>query len=60
MNVPIRTQGWINEKLVSAMIEDGKCEKLQYYRAKGAQCSQKFFDCMNELIAKVNAERVIK
>jgi hypothetical protein len=56
VNVPIRTQGWINEKLVSAKIEDGKCEHLQYYRAKGAQCSQKFFDCMNELIAKVNAE----
>lgn len=56
VNVPIRTQGWINEKLVSAKIEDGKCEHLQYYRAKGAQCSQKFFDCMNELIAKVNTE----
>lgn len=56
VNVPIRTQGWINEKLVSAKIEDGKCEHLQYYRAKGAQCSQKFFDCMNELIVKVNAE----
>lgn len=56
VNVPIRTQGWINGKLVSAKIEDGKCEHLQYYRAKGTQCSQKFFDCMNELIAKVNAE----
>lgn len=56
VNVPIRTQGWINEKLVSAKIENGKCENLQYYKAKGAQCSQKFFDCMNELLAKVNAE----
>lgn len=56
VNVPIRTQGWINEKLVSAKIENGKCEHLQYYKAKGAQCSQKFFDCMNELLAKVNAE----
>lgn len=55
VNVPIRTQGWINEKLVSAKIEDGKCEHIQYYRAKGAQCSQKFFDCMNELITAVNA-----
>lgn len=56
VNVPIRTKGWINEKLVSAKIENGKCENLQYYKAKGAQCSQKFFDCMNELIAAVNAE----
>lgn len=56
VNVPIKTQGWINNKLGSAMIENGKCERLQYYRAKGAQCSQKFFDYMNELLAKVNAE----
>ncbi len=56
VNVPIRTQGWINNKLGSARIENGKCERLQYYRARGAQCSQKFFDCMNELLAKVNAE----
>lgn len=53
VKVPIRTQGWINEKLVSVIIENGKCENLQYYRSKGAQCSQKFFDCMNELIAAV-------
>lgn len=56
VNVHIRTQGWINKKLASAKIENGKCESLQYYRAKGAQGSQKFFDCMNELLAKVNAE----
>ena len=56
VNVPIRTQGWIDKKLVSAKIENGKCENLQYYKAKGTQCSQKFFDCMNELLAKVNAE----
>ena len=56
VNVPIRTQGWINEKLLNVKIENGKCDNLQYYRAKGAQCSQKFFDCMNEMIAKVNAE----
>lgn len=56
VKVPIRTQGWINDKLVSAQIVDGKCENLRYYRAKGAQCSQKFFDCMNELIEKINAE----
>lgn len=58
VNVPIRTQGWINDKLVSARIEDGKCERLQYYRAKGAQCSQKFFECMNELIAKVSMKNM--
>ena len=56
VKVPIRTQGWINEKLVSVKIEDGKCEHLQYYKAKGAQCSQKVFECIYELITAVKAE----
>lgn len=56
VNVPLRTQGWINEKLTSVTIENGKCEHLRYMRAKGAQCSQRFFDCMSELIHNVCAE----
>lgn len=55
INVPIRTQGWINDKLANVKIENGKCETLQYRKVKGGQCSQKFFDCMNELIVAVNA-----
>lgn len=54
VNVPLRTQGWINEKLTSVTIENGKCEHLRYMRSKGAQCSQRFFDCMSELIHNVN------
>jgi len=56
VTVPLQTQGWINKKLVSATIENGRCEHLQYKRSKGAGCSQKFFDCMNDLIAAVNAD----
>ena len=56
VNVPLRTQGWINEKLTSVTIENGKCEHLRYMRAKGTQCSQRFFDCMSELIHNVCAE----
>ena len=56
IDVPLRTQGWINEKLTSVTIENGKCEHLRYMRAKGAQCSQRFFDCMSELIHNVCAE----
>lgn len=56
VNVPLRTQGWINQKLVSATVENGRCGGLQYMRAKGATVSQKFFECMNELIQKVNEE----
>lgn len=53
VNVPLRTQGWINNKLHSVTIEDGKCEHLQYYCAKNGRASQKFFDCMRELIQAV-------
>ncbi|MGM9600943.1 MAG: hypothetical protein ACI3W5_05055 [Faecousia sp.] len=56
--VPARTQGWISNKLVSVTIENGRCEHLKYMRAKGGQCSQRFFDCMNELIQKVTTEAV--
>lgn len=56
IDVPLRTQGWINDKLANAKIENGKCETLQYRKVKGAQCSQRFFDCMNELITAVRAE----
>jgi len=56
VNVPLRTQGWINEKLTSVTIENGKCEHLRYMRSKGAQCSQRFFDCMSELIHNVCEE----
>ena len=58
VNVPLRTQGWINDKLVSVTIENGRCEHLKYMKAKGGQCSQRFFDCMNELIQKVTTEAV--
>jgi len=55
VDVPLRTQGWINEKLVSVTIKDGKCAQLQYLRSKGSRSrgSQKFFDCMNALIQAV-------
>ena len=58
VNVPLRTQGWINDRLVSVTIENGRCEHLKYMKAKGGQCSQRFFDCMNELIQKVTTEPV--
>lgn len=50
VDVPLRTQGWINEKLVNVTIKDGKCGHLQYLRSKGTRCSQKFFTCMDDLI----------
>ena len=55
VSVPLRTQGWINEKLLSVSVENRHCTGLRYMRAKGGRCSQKFFVCLNELIQKVCA-----
>lgn len=58
INVPLRTQGWINDKLVNVTINEGKCTQLQYKQSKGGRCSQKIFDCINELLHAVNADSV--
>ena len=57
VEVPLRTQGWINDKLSSATIRDGRCVSLRYLRAKNARGSQKFFECMNALIRAVTAQK---
>lgn len=56
VDVPLRTQGWINEKLSSATIQDGRCENLRYLRYKNCRGSQRFFECMNALIQAVKAQ----
>lgn len=54
VNVPLRTQGWIKERLASATVQEDFCGSVTYYRAKKSQCSQKFFGCMRNLIAAVH------
>lgn len=56
INVPFRTQGWINDNLLEATIEEGRCTSVRYLRARGRRCSQKIFDCVNELIQAVKAQ----
>lgn len=53
VDVPLRTQGWINDKLVSITIKDGKCEHLRYYRAKNGRGSQRVFQCLSDLVRAV-------
>lgn len=50
VNAPLRTQGWINDKLLSVTIKKGRCVNVWFLRSHGGRCSQKFVDCMNELI----------
>lgn len=54
INVPLRTQGWINDRLATATIQEDFCGSVTYYRAKRSPCSQKFFDCMRDLIQAVH------
>lgn len=58
VNVPLRTQGWIKERLASATVQEDFCGSVAYYRAKKSPCSQKFFGCMRDLILAVyNAKK---
>lgn len=57
VKIPLRTQGWINKKLASVTIRDGRCSGASYYRKKGSSCSQIFFYYMNALIAAVCAQQ---
>ena len=53
VEVPLRTQGWINERLTDATITDGRCSRVQFRGNKRSKCSSRFFACMNELIHAV-------
>ena len=58
INVPLRTQGWINRKLSSVTIRDGSCVSLQYQRTGKARTgSNVFFRYMDDLIAAVCAHK---
>lgn len=56
IDVPLRTQGWIKDRLVSAAIKNGRCEHVRYLRAKNGRCSETFFVCMNQLIQAVTEQ----
>lgn len=56
IDVPIRTQGWINEKLRSVAVGQGTCQ-ASYLKAKKSKskskCSETFFTCMFNLMRAV-------
>ena len=53
IEVPIKTKGWISEKLRSVYISNGHCTGASYMRRNGGKCSSKIFDYMEELIVRV-------
>ena len=56
IDVPLRTQGWINGRLASVTVRDRRCSHVQYLKSKRGRCSEAFFGCMDALIRAV-AER---
>lgn len=57
IKTPLRTKGWIKEKLVSVTVDkSGKCEQCQFQRTNGGKCSESFWQYMNELITAVRSE----
>ena len=57
VDVPLRTQGWINNKLAAATIADGRCSHLRFWGHKRDRASRRFVDCMNKLTRAVLAEQ---
>ena len=53
IDVPLRTQGWINGKLVSATIKDGRCGHVKFLRSRKGRCSETIFTYMDKLIQEI-------
>ena len=56
VEVPLRTRGWINKKLVSLRTANGCYSDLRCRTRKGGQCLARIFDCVNALTEKACSE----
>ena len=54
--VPLRTQGWIEEKLAAVTIREGRCVSVRFRKSKGCRASEKVFECIDALIQKVTGQ----
>ena len=53
IDVPLRTQGWINGSLADVDIKDGYCGSVRFWRSKRGRGSEAFYAYMNKLIQTV-------
>ena len=59
IQVPLRTQGWINASMYSFTTKNGRGDIVRYYKSsRRSKCSQKIHDILNELIAAVCAQAI--
>ena len=56
IDVPLRTQGWITERLSSITIWGGRCGGICYLRSKHGRPSKTFYKYMDALIQAVTAQ----
>ena len=56
INCPIKTQGWINDKLIHVGITPEGLVNVRFWKSKNGKCSEKVFDCLSELVRIVRAE----
>ena len=54
VKVPLKTQGWINSKLVNVTFEESGDVSLQFYRYKGCKCSESVYQYLRLLKAAVD------
>lgn len=57
VNCPIKTQGWINDKLIRVNIAPEGAVNVQFWKSKNGKCSEKVFNCLFELVEKVREEK---
>lgn len=56
IDCPIKTQGWINDKLIRVNITKEGTANVQFWKSKNGKCSDKVFDCLFKLVQTVRAE----
>ena len=54
--VHLRTQGWIKQSLKSMTIDGNGQISITYQKSKNRKCSEKIFDCLEELVRAIRAE----
>lgn len=55
VNCPIKTQGWINDKLIHVVITPEGAVNVRFWKSKNGKCSEKVFDSLLELVRIVRA-----
>ena len=58
VKVPLRTQGWILDCLVSVTF-DGDSVNYTYFKRNKGRGSQKVFDCLYDLVGAIDAEKAV-